>query len=237
MRTHIALKHEKKRRSRIHTIVRAARKLFLKKGYRGTSIRDICRESGLSNGTLYFYFDNKDALYAHIYEECFQHLNEMLDDAVQPDMEPLDQIEIALKTYLRYFVEHREMWDMLDISYRRLNLSTDLLKRFDEQLQRSYRFVHSAVEQYFERSGQSARHDSRELALLLFTSIDGLFYDLKQGFFEDPIRQLTLERLVDTQIKIFKAFLSASAQGRSIRSADKGSKRRQKNKSMQSRSD
>ena len=74
MRSHIALQHEKQRQTRVRTIVRAARKLFLKKGYHDTTIRDICRESGLSNGTLYFYFENKDALYAHIYEECFQHL-------------------------------------------------------------------------------------------------------------------------------------------------------------------
>jgi AcrR family transcriptional regulator len=214
MRPHIALQHEKQRKVRVRTIVRAARKLFLKKGYHDTTIRDICRESGLSNGTLYFYFENKDALYAHIYEECFQHLNDMLASAVQPDMEPLEQIETALKTYLRYFIEHREMWDMLDISYRRLNLPFELIERFDEQLRRSYSFVYSAVERHFERSNQSTRHDSGELALLMFTSIDGLFYDLKQGFFEDPIRQLTLERLVDTQIQVFKAYLNASAQDR-----------------------
>ena len=64
MRPHIALQHEKQRQTRIRTIVRAARKLFLKKGYHATTIRDICRKSGLSNGTLYFYFENKDALYA-----------------------------------------------------------------------------------------------------------------------------------------------------------------------------
>lgn len=212
MRPHIARQHEKKRQTRINTIVRAARRLFLKKGYHNTTIRDICRESGLSNGTLYFYFENKDALYAHIYEECFQHLNDMLARAVQPDMEPLEQIEIALKTYLRYFIEHREMWDMLDVSYRRLNLPSAMIERFDKQLRQSWGFVHAAVEQHLERTGLSAVHDSRELSVLLFTSIDGLFYDLKQGFFEDHIGQFTLERLVDTQITIFKAYLNASAQ-------------------------
>lgn len=216
MRPHVIRQHEKQRQTRVRTIVRAARKLFLKKGYQGTTIRDICRESGLSNGTLYFYFENKDALYAHIYEECFQHLNGMLATAVRPDMEPLDRIETALKTYLRYFIEHREMWDMLDVSYRRLNLPPDLIRRFDGQLRQSYSFVHTAVQRYLERSGLTARYDSRELALLLFTSIDGLLYDLKQGFFEDTIREFTLERLVDTQIKVFMAFLTASAEGRSV---------------------
>ena len=44
----------------------------------------------------------------------------MLARCRSPDMAPLERIETSLKTYLRYFIEHRDMWDMLDISYRRL---------------------------------------------------------------------------------------------------------------------
>ena len=123
--------HEPERRKRIARILNAARKLFLKKGYRPTTIRDICRASRLSNGTVYFYFKNKDAIYAHIYEECFQFLIDMMEQSRSDDMPPFEQIETVLKTYLKYFIEHREMWEMLDISYRRLSLPADLIQRFD----------------------------------------------------------------------------------------------------------
>ena len=189
-------------------ILRAARKLFLSKGYQSTTIRDICRLARLSNGTLYFHFRNKDAIYARIYEECFAFLNGMLVQAVRPDMPPLLRIETAMKTYLKYFIEHRDMWDMLDISYRRLALPRELIGRFDGLLATSFSFVRDAVQAYLEEAGLSGVHDSRELALLLFTSIDGLFYDLKQGFFEDGIKSMTLKRLVAAQIHIFKTFLA-----------------------------
>jgi AcrR family transcriptional regulator len=192
-------------------IVRAARKLFLSKGYQSTTIRDICRLARLSNGTLYFHFRNKDAIYARIYEECFAYLNGMLVQAVRPDMPPLIRIETAMKTYLKYFIEHREMWDMLDISYRRLALPRDMIGRFDGLLTTSFSFVRDAVQDYLQETGLSVKHDSRELALLLFTSIDGLFYDLKQGFFEDGIQSLTLKRLVAAQIEIFKTYLTTLA--------------------------
>lgn len=195
-------------------ILRAARKLFLLKGYHRTTIRDICQLAQLSNGTLYFHFRNKDAIYARIYEECFAFLNGMLAQAVRPDMPPLIRIETALKTYLKYFTEHRDMWDMLDISYRRLSLPQELISRFDGLLATSFSFVKEAVQAHLEEVGLSRQYDSRELALLLFTSVDGIFYDLKQGFFEDGIKNLSLERLVATQIKIFKAFLTASAKER-----------------------
>jgi hypothetical protein len=128
-------------------------------------------------------------------------------------MPPLERIKTAMETYLKYFIEHREMWDMLDISYRRLALPRELIGRFDALLATSFSFVRDAVQAYLEEKGLSEKHDSRELALLLFTSIDGLFYDLKQGFFEDGIKSMTLKRLVAAQIDIFKTFLTALARG------------------------
>jgi AcrR family transcriptional regulator len=206
--------HDRQSGPRAERILRAARRLFLAKGYQQTTIRDICRAARLSNGTLYFHFKNKDAIYARIYEECFGFLNDMLARSVRPDMPPLERIETAMKTYLKYFIDHRDMWDMLDISYRRLALPGEIIERFDAQLRTSFSFVQAAVEAHLEAEGLSRRYDSRELALLLFTSIDGIFYDLKQGFFEDSIKSLSLERLVDTQIAIFKTFLTSEEQER-----------------------
>jgi len=209
MKAVTALQHEPERRRRINKIISVARKLFLKKGYRQTTIRDICRASKLSNGTVYFYFKNKDAIYAHIYEECFQFLIDMMEQSLGHDMPPFEQIETVLKTYLKYFIEHREMWEMLDISYRRLSLPRELIRRFDGMVETAYSFVHRAVQSYLDEKGLAKRYDSLELAMLLVTSIDGLLYNYKQGFFEDILEDthLTLEKLVDQQINIFKQAL------------------------------
>jgi AcrR family transcriptional regulator len=209
MKAATAQQHEPERRRRIERIISVARKLFLKRGYRQTTIRDICRTSKLSNGTVYFYFKNKDAIYAHIYEECFQFLIDMLEQSRSDDMPPFEQIETVLKTYLKYFIEHREMWEMLDISYRRLSLPADLIQRFDGMVETAYSFVHKAVQAYLDEKGLSKSYDSLELAMLLFTSVDGLLYNYKQGFFEDILEDthLTLEKLVDRQINIFKQAL------------------------------
>ncbi|MEI6125679.1 MAG: TetR/AcrR family transcriptional regulator [Pseudomonadota bacterium] len=196
-------------KSRADRILDAARKLFLKKGYQHTTIRDICRASRLSNGTVYFHFKNKDAIYARIYQECFRFLIDMMGAAHRDDMPPFVQIETGLKTYLKFFIEHREMWEMLDISYRRLALPAELIACFDGMVQTAYDFIHRAVQAYLEERGLAGRYDSLELAMLLITSIDGLLYNYKQGFFEDILEDthLTLEKLVDRQISIFKMAL------------------------------
>ncbi len=52
------IKHDEKRRE----ILEAAGRCFQRKGFKGSSISEICAEAGISPGHLYHYFAGKDAL-------------------------------------------------------------------------------------------------------------------------------------------------------------------------------
>src|ERR1700753_3613975 len=55
-------------------IVEGARQIFLSKGFDAASMSDIARSAGVSKGTLYVYFDNKEQLFeAIVEEECLAH--------------------------------------------------------------------------------------------------------------------------------------------------------------------
>src|ERR1700693_2944802 len=49
-------------------ILDAAQNLFLRYGVKRTALDDVVREAGIAKGTLYLYFDSKDALFAAIAE-------------------------------------------------------------------------------------------------------------------------------------------------------------------------
>ncbi len=52
-------------------IVQGARKVFLDRGFDAASMGDIAKEAGVSKGTLYVYFKDKEALFSAIVElEC-----------------------------------------------------------------------------------------------------------------------------------------------------------------------
>lgn len=53
---------EKSERSQ-ETILNAALKLFSRHGYRGTSIREIAEEAGVSTGNVYHHFPDKETLF------------------------------------------------------------------------------------------------------------------------------------------------------------------------------
>lgn len=53
-------------------IVEAATQVFIRKGYRKTTMPDIAREAGLSVGGVYWYFKSKDEVVLALLEEIFQ---------------------------------------------------------------------------------------------------------------------------------------------------------------------
>jgi AcrR family transcriptional regulator len=55
-------------------IVRGAREIFLAQGFDAASMSDIARAAGVSKGTLYVYFENKEQLFeAIVRDECLVH--------------------------------------------------------------------------------------------------------------------------------------------------------------------
>jgi len=49
--------------ARPEEILEAAKHVFGESGYAGTKLEDVARRAGVSKGTLYLYFDSKEALF------------------------------------------------------------------------------------------------------------------------------------------------------------------------------
>ena len=57
---------------KMEQVIRAARKLFVEKGYRGVAIPEIVKESGVSVGAIYLHFGNKEKLAETVYQITLQ---------------------------------------------------------------------------------------------------------------------------------------------------------------------
>ncbi|RWG28203.1 MAG: TetR/AcrR family transcriptional regulator, partial [Mesorhizobium sp.] len=64
-------------------IIEGARRVFIHKGFEAASMNDITREAGVSKGTIYVYFANKEELFEALIEEergtIFKNMYEVLD--------------------------------------------------------------------------------------------------------------------------------------------------------------
>ena len=68
-------------------ILRGARAVFMRDGFDATSMEQVARQADVSKGTLYNYFDGKEALFgALIEDECAMTRNQVfsLDRATEP---------------------------------------------------------------------------------------------------------------------------------------------------------
>ncbi|QPC89597.1 TetR/AcrR family transcriptional regulator [Mesorhizobium sp. INR15] len=66
-------------------IIDGARRVFIEKGFEAASMNDITREAGVSKGTIYVYFANKEELFEALIEEergtIFKNMYDVLDHA------------------------------------------------------------------------------------------------------------------------------------------------------------
>jgi AcrR family transcriptional regulator len=59
----------RRKEARPQEIVRAALHLFARRGFAATRLDDVAAEAGISKGTLYLYFENKESLFRAVVQE------------------------------------------------------------------------------------------------------------------------------------------------------------------------
>jgi TetR/AcrR family fatty acid metabolism transcriptional regulator len=88
-------------------LLRTAIRLFGKQGYHATTVPRIVRESGSSTGAFYFYFRNKDDIFAcslrAIGEQIAGALNKAMASA---GGDTISQMKVAVETFILYLAEH-----------------------------------------------------------------------------------------------------------------------------------
>lgn len=65
----IAHPRQRRKQARPAELVAAALELFVEKGFAGTRLEDVAARAGVSKGTLYLYFDSKEALFKAVIQE------------------------------------------------------------------------------------------------------------------------------------------------------------------------
>ncbi len=92
--------------------------IFSKKGYSNVSIREIADEAGVSTGTLYHYFNNKE----NILEELFLHIRRKNFARYRESVECVEKVDDRIKIITEFWKEQIEEYRnlvMLAIDYFR----------------------------------------------------------------------------------------------------------------------
>lgn len=95
----------KKDLKRAHILLTAV-KVFSIKGYHHTTVKDVVDEAGISVGTFYFYFKNKEDLFSEMYDEVSTKFLEMLLEAYSKFENQIDEGFSKAITYFLRIIDH-----------------------------------------------------------------------------------------------------------------------------------
>ena len=99
----VVSKVAQRRESKIDSIVEAAWSLARKRGIQLVSLRDLAKEVGMQQPSLYVYFDSKNALYDAMFADGNRQLLATLD-AIDLSGDPRSAVKIFLGAFAEFAV-------------------------------------------------------------------------------------------------------------------------------------
>ena len=103
-------------------LLSAARSEFLKKGYKLSSLTDICKEAGVTTGALYKRYAGKEELFSALVSDTVQELTEYVAGIEKTDLRNLTDRELyhsfsmpveTNRKWLRFLYDRRECFTLL----------------------------------------------------------------------------------------------------------------------------
>ncbi len=180
--------------SKKEAILQAATFLFSEKGFKYTSMADICRITGVAEGTIFYHFKNKEGIFLAILEHAKNELIAALEHhlAERTFATGLDRVEAIIDFHI-YLARSKRVWFKL------------LHQRFPYELattnticRQHMEAIFSCLVDHFEQAvvmgqqdGSIADMPAGKIAMILFAMVDGLvrfdsynFYDT-QALYSD----------------------------------------------------
>jgi AcrR family transcriptional regulator len=168
--------NQKLKDERREQILSAALLLFATNGLAATKVTDIAAAVGMSQGLMYHYFNSKEEIFTELISGAFARLNDACRQLEAMPLPPLEKISLALRELLRGIAENADH-ARYHLLIAQATVSAAIPPAARLVIQQQNRLPYAAIARIM-RAGQAEgtikQQDPDELALLFWTSINGL---------------------------------------------------------------
>lgn len=116
-------------------ILRAAIKVFARKGFYATKVSEIAKAAGVADGTIYLYFKNKDDVLISIFEDRITKLLAVLRKEIDAAEEFDEKLRVVVELQLGLLEGQRDLAEVVTVNLRQ---SSRLLKQYAAPLFNEY---------------------------------------------------------------------------------------------------
>jgi TetR/AcrR family fatty acid metabolism transcriptional regulator len=153
-------------------ILRAAVKVFAKKGFFASRVSEIAKAAGVADGTIYLYFKSKDEVLTSLFEDRMSRLLDVMRHEIEKLPTAPDRIRRLVELQLGLLEGERDLAEVVTVNLRQ---STKLLKqyaarRFTEYLD----LMASVIAEGQQRGELRADVSPRIMARTIFGALDGI---------------------------------------------------------------
>ncbi|AXV16266.1 TetR family transcriptional regulator [Neorhizobium sp. SOG26] len=186
-------------------IIEGAKAVFMRLGFDAASMNDITREAGVSKGTIYVYFENKEALFGAIVAQEKERITHQMRDILAGS----EEVEDGLYRFGMGFTSHITAPQVID-AMRTVIGVVDRLPRLCQHFFNSpSQNVRTVLEEFIERHIElgNLKVDDKELAARQFIDMSSATF-FKARLFGDLLDvppEHELSRAVKGAIRVFMA--------------------------------
>lgn len=191
------------REERRRQILDAALVVFARKGFHDANVSDVAAQAGVSQGTIYWYFESKGALMQELLGEAFDEVLRPLAEILgRTDLSPLERLRQSFRTSMEMVRAQSERYRLLLSMWSQPAFSspevaeTHLLDRiYWEGIFTPFKHV---IQEGME-TGEIAPGDAEALTIAITALMDGLMvysFAWPEGLVSDERLEAILLRLL-----------------------------------------
>lgn len=162
---------ERRKDARPQELLAAALQQFVERGYAATRLEDVARSAGVSKGTLYLYFENKEELFKAVVRENIVSSIGEAEQAVAAFEGPSAELLRAILMQWWEEVGSTRLAGMTKLMMAEANNFPDLASFYNEEvIVRAHGLIVSVLARGVER-GEFRPHDPQALTPILVAPI------------------------------------------------------------------
>jgi TetR/AcrR family fatty acid metabolism transcriptional regulator len=153
-------------------ILDAALKTFVKRGYPETKVAEIASEAGVAEGTIYNYFQSKEALLLALFDEKWGMIIDEIRKKIQRLDDPNKKLKAIFAVVVTMFRKNRQLAElfMVDIRQSSIFLNNYTINRIVEFL--------DLIEELLEEGKRKGLYrkdlDTRVARMIIFGAAQGI---------------------------------------------------------------
>ena len=170
-------RRKRERENRKNAILKAARKLFLEKGFKTVTVESIARKAELSKGSIYLYYNSKEEIYTQILLSDIDKFHNHIADLLQNPSNASEALVRLADIYVDFFLNERELFRILMtfmLHTTDMNLPQDLNKQIIKTTNRTIGIIEEIFNYGIERGEFPATINVRQNRNAIWGMLNGI---------------------------------------------------------------